>query len=166
MPMELKQKTKQLVDAVVQEDFGNKNGLLSGTSGTLFLLCYYSEYTNNNSYLDVVEKRISDTMDAINNDPNFSDLSYSMGLTGFLWTLDNLNTHHYIDIDLTDFKESLHPILNDYMMHKMHGGDFDFLHGALGVANYLIDQGDAASIKWIEQFNQLLLSKATRHPDD
>lgn len=166
MKKELEQRTKQLVDAIVQENFKGKSGLLSGTSGTLFLLCYYSQYANDATYLDIVEQRISDTMDAINNDPDFSDLSYSTGITGFLWTLENLSIHQYIDIDLSDFKEAIHPILNDYMMNKMKDGDFDFLHGALGVANYFLDQRDSTSIKWIRQFNHELLSKATLHPDD
>lgn len=165
MQQELKQKTKLLIDAVVREDFRNNHGLLSGSSGTLFLLCYYNEFLNDTTYIDLVEQRIYDTMDAINNDNGFSDLSYSSGITGFLWTLDNLSTHHYIDIDLTDFKDSIHPILNDYMMFKMDEDNFDFLHGALGVANYFLDQTDSHSQTWIQQFNKQLLSKATYHTD-
>ncbi|HET6226621.1 MAG TPA: lanthionine synthetase C family protein [Bacteroidia bacterium] len=163
---ELRAKTKQIVDAVIREDFKNKNGLLSGTSGTLFLLCYYNEYAKDQRCLEIVEKRISDTMDAINDDPEFSDLSYSSGLTGFLWTLENLNAHQYIELDLNEFKEAVHPILNDYMMRQLEEGNIDFLHGALGVANYFLDSGDTRSIEWLKAFNKQLLTKAILNDDD
>jgi lantibiotic biosynthesis protein len=165
MQQALKEKTKQIVDAVVREDFGNNNGLLSGTSGTLFLLCYFSEYTGDGSYLEIVEQRISATMDVINNDPDFSDLSYSTGITGFLWTLENLNLHHYIEIDLAEFKEAIHPILKDYMMQQLENGNIDFLHGALGVANYFLDSGDAACVEGMQKFNTQFINTATLHAD-
>ena len=161
----LKQKTKVFVDAVVNEDFGAKNGLLSGTSGSLFLLCYYNEFCGEAGYLDIAEQRIADIIDHINNDTDFSDLSYSAGITGFLWTLDNLITHHYIEADLTEFKDAIHPVLNNYMIKKAEEEDFDFLHGALGVANYFLDQEDEHSLNWVNEFNKKLLQKATFHPD-
>ena len=83
MNAELNQKTKELIDAVVQKDFKGDIGLLSGTSGSLFFLCYYNELANDSTYLEVVEQRILDTMDIINEDPDFSNLSYSTGITGF-----------------------------------------------------------------------------------
>lgn len=166
MQQDLKQKTKQLVQSIVQNDFKNNLGLLSGTSGSLFLLCYYTAFTNDSQYIDIAEQRISDTVDIINDDPDFSNLSYSSGITGFLWTLDNLREHHFIDIDLSDFKESIHPILHNYMNQKMDADDFDFLHGALGVANYFLNQTDENSQNWLQEFNKQLLSKATLHNDD
>lgn len=163
MKSELEIKTKLLIDAVAKRNFKSDIGLLSGASGSLFLLCYYNEFSADSKYLDIVEQRISNAMDIINDDPDFSNLSYSSGLTGFLWTLDNLSTHHFIDIDLADFKESIHPVLNNYLTQKMDLDDFDFLHGALGVANYFLDQTDEDSHNWLKEFNKKLLRKAILH---
>jgi lantibiotic modifying enzyme len=165
MLSELKNKTTEIVDIVAKEKFNGKIGLLSGTAGSLFLLCYYNEYAKDSAYMDVVEQRVMDAFDIIN-DTHFSNLTYSNGLTGFLWALKNLNEHEYIDIDLSDVTDSATPLLGDFMMGKMEAGEYDFLHGSLGVANYFLDADDPASIKLIKDFNKKLVSKAIRNEDD
>lgn len=156
---EIKNKTAQLVEIVAHENFGQQMGLLSGTTGSLFLLSYYSEYSKDLKYLDLVEERILNTFELINNNASFSNLTYSNGIAGFLWALQNLNNNGYIDIDLTDFASDATPLLTDFMMNKIEEGDYDFLHGALGVANYFVDESNPASIKVVNQFNQKLISK-------
>jgi lantibiotic modifying enzyme len=165
MLTELKNKTAEIADIVAKEKFDSKIGLLSGTAGSLFLLCYYNEYTKTSTYMDVVEQRVMDAFDIIN-DTQFSNLTYSNGLTGFLWTLKNLNKHEYIDIDLSEVSDSATPLLGDFMMGKLDAGEYDFLHGALGVANYFLDMEDPAAIKLVKDFNIKLLRKGIRNGDD
>lgn len=165
MLSELKNKTAEIVDIVANEKFDSKIGLLSGTAGSLFLLCYYNEYTKGSAYMDVVERRIMEAFDIIN-DTQFSNLTYSNGLTGFLWALKNLSAHEYLDIDLSDVAEAATPLLGDFMMAKMDAGEYDFLHGALGVANYFLDVNDPTAIKLIKDFNTKLLASGIRSEKD
>jgi hypothetical protein len=165
MLTQLKNKTAEIVEIVAKEKFDGKIGLLSGTAGSLFLLCYYQEYVKASTYMDIVEQRVMDAFDTIN-DTQFSNLTYSNGLTGFLWTLKNLNENEYIDIDLSDVADSATPLLGDFMMGKMDTGEYDFLHGSLGVANYFLDMEDEAAIKLVKAFNEKLFAKAIQHEDD
>lgn len=164
MKKEIEIKTDEIIDRVIKEDFGEQIGLLSGTAGSLFLLSYYSEYKKNEKYLDLVEERIIQTFDILNNS-SFSQLSYSNGIAGFLWTLENLSEHKYIDIDLHDFIDTATPLMVDFMMDKMENGEYDFLHGALGIANYFVNKTDAASLKIIRSFNEKLFSHGLSDDD-
>ena len=155
MKKELKIKTEEIINSVVKKDFGEQIGLLSGTAGSLFLLSYYSEYTKNETYMDLVEERIIHAFDVLNNS-SFSDLSYSNGITGFLSTLENLKNHQYIDLDLSDFISAATPLMEDFMMSKIENGEYDFLHGALGVGNYFVDKTDAKTVKMMRSFNEKL----------
>jgi lantibiotic modifying enzyme len=165
MQTELKTKTREIVKIVAEENFDERIGLLSGAAGSLFLLCYYSEYTKDTTYLDIVEQRVLNAFEIIN-DAGFKDLTYSNGLTGYLWTLNNLNKHQYIDLDLSEVTDSTAPLLSDFMMHKLDADEYDFLHGALGVANYLLDDERPDTIKRIKEFNHKLITKAIRNDDD
>jgi lantibiotic modifying enzyme len=165
MQKELKNKTAEIVDIVAKEKFDSKIGLLSGTAGSLFLLCYYNEYTKSSTYMDIVEQRVMDAFDVIN-DTQFSNLTYSNGLTGFLWALKNLNEHEYIDIDLSDVTDSANPLLGEFMMAKMDAGEYDFLHGSLGVANYFLDAEGPLAIQLVKEFNQKLFAKSIRDEED
>jgi lantibiotic modifying enzyme len=165
MLTELKNKTAEIVDIVAKEEFDGKIGLLSGTAGSLFLLCYYNEYAQKSTYMDIVEQRVMDAFDVIN-DTQFSNLTYSNGLTGFLWTLKNLNENEYIDMDLSEVADPATPLLGDFMMGKMEAGEYDFLHGSLGVANYLLDVEGTTATTLVKEFNQKLIEKAIRNEDD
>jgi lantibiotic modifying enzyme len=165
MLTELKNKAVEIVDIVAKERFDGKIGLLSGTAGSLFLLCYYNEYAKSSTYMDIVEQRVMDAFDVIN-DTQFSNLTYSNGLTGFLWALKNLNEHEYIDIDLNDVTDSANPLLGEFMLGKMDVGEYDFLHGALGVANYFLDMEGSMATQLVKEFNRKLIAKAIRNEDD
>lgn len=161
---DLKNKTKQIVEIVSKEEFDGRIGLLSGTAGSLFLLCYYSEYSGNQSYLNIVEERILKAFEIVNNE-QFSDLAFSNGITGLLWALKNLGDAKYIDLDLSDITTAVHPILNEFMQSKIQNEEYDFLHGALGVANYFLDMEDASSERWLKEFNQKFFAKAIKMDD-
>ncbi len=165
MQTELKNKTAEIVRVVANENFDGRIGLLSGAAGSLFLLCYYSEFTKDQSYLDIVEQRVMNAFDVIN-DTEFSNLTYSNGLTGYLWTLRNLNKHQYIDLDLAEIVDSTSPLLGDFMMNKMELGEYDFLHGALGIANYFLDEDNPDAIKLVKEFNKKLMAKAIKNEEE
>lgn len=157
----LEKKTKQIVDIVAAHDLNNVS-ILSGNTGSLFLLCYYAEYTKNDHYREVAEKLIIDMHHKITEGQYYFDFGYSNGLSGYLWALNNLINSGYIELDLSDyFSEALPPISN-YMFEKMEEGNYDFLHGALGPANLLVDIIDVFpnNASELKRLNKKLLEKS------
>lgn len=158
MTNQLEAKTKQIIDVVSQHDF-NSLSLLSGDTGSLFLLSYYAEYTKEDRYLEMVEEKIMKMYEKIQESGGHIDCGYSNGISGFLWALNNLNKSGHIDVDLKEnFADAL-PLIYDYMFSKINEGNFDFFHGALGSANLLLDTIDLFPDNTIalRDFNTMLL---------
>ncbi|UOX32911.1 lanthionine synthetase C family protein [Flavobacterium sediminilitoris] len=156
----LEEKTKTIIDSIVNHNYNNMS-LLSGNTGSLFLLSYYAEYTKNDKYLEIVEEIIVDTYTKINNGIYHIDFSYSNGITGFLWAINNLLESGHIDIDFDEYFSETIPDIYNFMMYKIEQGNYDFLHGALGPANFLLDITDKFPdcIFYLKKFNSKLIEK-------
>jgi lantibiotic biosynthesis protein len=158
MTNQLQEKTKQIVAVISNHDF-NSLSILSGDSGSLFLLCYYAEYTKDEKYLEIVEEKILTMYDRIQEGNIYVDFGYSNGVSGFLWALHNLNESGHIDIDLKENFEDTLPLIYDFIFTKINEGNFDFFHGALGPANLLINTIDMFpnNLIVLHDFNKMLL---------
>lgn len=156
----LEEKTKIIVDKIANHNYNNMS-LLSGNTGSLFLLSYYAEYTKNDEYLEIVEAIIVDTYNKINEATYYLDLGYSNGVTGFLWAINNLLESGHIDIDFDDYFSEVIPRISSFMMSKMEEGNYDFLHGALGPANFLLDIATRfpECYTFLKVFNEKLIQK-------
>ncbi|NJM79928.1 MAG: hypothetical protein HC854_10470 [Flavobacterium sp.] len=160
MKQTLENKTKEIVALISNYDFNNLS-ILSGNTGSLFLLSYYAEFTKDEKYLEKVEEIILQTYNKIQNGEYYISFTYSNGITGFLWAINNLNESGYIDIDLKEYFGDVIPLIYEFIFEKIEEGDFDFLHGALGPAGFLLDTIDIFpnNIEVIKVFNKLLLEK-------
>lgn len=160
MKQVLEQKTKEIVEVVADFNFNNLS-LFSGDTGTLFLLSYYSEYTKDEKYLEKVEEIITDIYTNIQEGRYPINFSFSNGVTGFLWAINNLKSSGHIDIDIKEYFEGIIPLVYDYIFEKIEKGDYDFLHGALGPATFLMDTYDIfpENINVLKQFNVFLLDQ-------
>jgi lantibiotic biosynthesis protein len=156
----LEHKTKEIVDIISNHDFNNLS-ILSGNTGSLFLLSYYAEYTKEDKYLEKVEEIIVEMYNKIQNGEYYLNFSYSNGLTGFLWAINNLNESGHIDIDINEYFEDTIPLIYEFIFEKSSEGDFDFLHGALGPVCFLLDTIHLFpnNVTVIKEFNRILLEK-------
>ncbi|WP_445721773.1 lanthionine synthetase C family protein [Flavobacterium sp.] len=161
----VEQKTKEIVEIIMDHNY-NSMSLLSGNTGSLFLLSYYAEHTKDDKYLEVVEEIIVDLYTNINNGNFHLDFSYSNGVTGFLWALNNLLESGHIDIDFDSYFSDSIPSIANYMMEKTEEKDFDFLHGALGPANFLLDIAKKFPIcfAFLNEFNDKLIASGIYNP--
>ncbi len=151
---------KQLLKETIEHRTFQPVNLLAGDSGILFLLAYYGEYTNNMMYLDKAEELIAGSFQHINEQEAFSDLSFSSGICGLLWAIRSLAHSKHIQIDMEETEGALHPLLYQHMITQVEAGNFDYLHGALGLAGYFLEFKPNNYRQYLEHFNELLINLA------
>lgn len=123
-------------------------GVLVGDAGVaLYCIIYGSSFNNDTAYrygVDIIDSCIN----RINKGYNFP--TYCSGICGFAWTINFLDKNHLIDLDLEETLLQLDPFLYQTMKLNMKHGDYDFLHGVLGYANYFIDRYNNTNIPLIK----------------
>jgi lantibiotic modifying enzyme len=110
----------------------NSIGLMSGRTGIALFLFYAASYFSRKSYYDQAEKLLESVFDEINNGRVYH--SFAGGLAGIGWTIVHLNENNFINVD--DPVCELDDYLNHIMVKEIEKGNYDYLHGALGIALY------------------------------
>jgi lantibiotic modifying enzyme len=98
--------------------------LLGGAPGLALFHFYLGQATG-----DMVEK-------------GFSFPTFSGGLAGLGWTITHLTRQGFFEADLADILGELTEPLRQSMMEYMKRGEYDYLHGALGIALYFLERSD------------------------
>lgn len=139
-------KLQQLVNHLdtIPVDYRNI-GLLSGETGRALFYAYYAKYAGNENYIEKANTILSGIVETINSQQNLNPL-FSNGITGVFWTIRHLTENHFIDCDFKESFGALNNYLGQQMMRMLDGGNYDFLHGSLGIANYLIDNPENHTI--------------------
>lgn len=111
-------------------------GLLSGLSGTALFYSYLFEVYQDKKY----ETRLIEVIELINKLVTKGETlpTFCSGLAGYGWMLLNLN-NETIDISKSYFK-TLDGILEEALFEYANKNNYDFLHGATGVAMYFIER--------------------------
>ena len=154
----VKLKLKEIADALLEEspDEHESIGLLDGHAGIMLFLFHYSRFTADDTYSERAVELLYKSMDLIN--AGKTDFTYSMGISGFAWTLEYLAGQGFME-PITAFHQ-LDEGLCTYMLQRSEEGDWDPLHGGLGVAWYLFERKEnpdvrAALEKEVEILNRL-----------
>ena len=109
-------------------------GLLSGKTGIALFLFYYSKYTNQQKFYNIGYDFLNDVIEHLNK--NLSLHTHCTGLAGIGWAFNHLASNNFIDADMNDILETIDDHLYRLMMIDLQNKNFDFLHGACGVALY------------------------------
>ena len=157
-------KLKEIADALLSEveDGYESIGLLDGYAGIMLFLFHYSRYSGEEIYSQRAVDLLYKSIQLIN--AGKTDLSYSLGLCGFAWTLEFLANKEFIEpIDM------LHPLdvqLSTYMIRILKDGDWDPLHGGLGIGWYLFERREISEVKRaLEHAVEILESLAVEEPN-
>ncbi|TAL65342.1 MAG: hypothetical protein EPN88_09710 [Bacteroidetes bacterium] len=115
---------------------GTNIDLMGGKAGIALFWAYYSEYSESVKLEKTLVPLISEIFQGIrqgNISPTFAG-----GLAGLGWTIEHLKQNGFIEINtdslIGSFDDSLHP----YMLKYTHSGNYDYLHGALGIGLYYL----------------------------
>lgn len=115
-------------------------GLHSGTSGLILFLAYYNRVIlQKNDICKRITEIINHNVDYINSGIKLH--SISGGISGFGWLCEHLCKIEMLERESVDeFLDNLDPFLYMRMMTDIKDGNYDYLHGALGVGSYFLNR--------------------------
>jgi len=122
----------------------NDVSLMTGKSGIALFFAYHSLYSGGRKEKNLAQQYISEAFESINN--GFTYHTFSGGIAGICWTVKYLISLGIIDISRKNELEKLDNYLIQCMLKDMEKGNYDFLHGALGNALYLLSSSDMKNI--------------------
>lgn len=140
-------------------DESSTPGLLSGTGGISLFLFMYAHYKKSKYHYQIAWEILNKT---INNIHLCTGHTWCSGISGICWLIDYLCIHKYINKQNQYISKELMPILEEQIITSINEGDFDFLHGSIGTAIYLISKNK----KYIHQqiVNSLINKMVSIHP--
>lgn len=115
-------------------------GLLTGHAGLVLFLLYYARRTGAESDRHAADAAIGELFDTLPADAPFT---FCSGMAGIAWLLRHAVAEGLLEADADEALADVDAQLRDYMVAEMEAGRFDYLHGSLGVALYLLEAGHA-----------------------
>lgn len=156
-------KIHEIADALFQHiakeslDDSKNLGLYSGKSGiVLFLSNYLNKYPNS-KFTNTYRTYLDSLLEELTCEPQVT-ISYCSGLVGAFEALKMMNKSSLTEIDFSDIEAAYDNHMLSWMNYCFVNENYDFLHGALGVAMYFKNNP-----KYIE--NTLLWLKKTAIKD-
>lgn len=111
-------------------------GLMSGLAGISCFFFHYYRFSGNENYKRLGYLALQNIFDTIEN--GFSDPSFANGLGGIHWMLKYLGSQGFITTEEANSLNKLNPLLQNYSRAQFKKGDYDTLHGGLGI--YFIEK--------------------------
>ncbi|MCL1866252.1 MAG: lanthionine synthetase C family protein, partial [Oscillospiraceae bacterium] len=114
-------------------------GLHAGTSGIALFIAYYDHIIHREKeaslkVIDILKYNIK-CIDFGNRQHTICD-----GISGFGWLCEHLRKLGILNREDIEFLDDLDPFLYKMMMTDMQNGNYDYLHGALGVGTYFLSR--------------------------
>jgi lantibiotic biosynthesis protein len=122
-------------------------GLFTGKTGIALFFYYYYQLCDDIKYLDKVEELLNASIKDMNNEaiPFFSHCD---GISGAAWCIDFLQQEELLGFGSEAvFGEGFFDAVHGQAAGYLRQGNFDYLHGAIGLLLFLIDRGvDVADV--------------------
>ncbi|HLP44420.1 MAG TPA: lanthionine synthetase C family protein [Candidatus Kapabacteria bacterium] len=133
-------KLSEISDVLLKntEKLNGNIGVMGGKAGVVLFFFYYAHLTMEEKYVDFAHRLINETFDEINQDVTIHTMAG--GLAGVGWMMEHLVQNDFVEADTDEILESLDPFLHKAMMFEIEKGNYDFLHGAVGVGTYFLSR--------------------------
>ncbi|MDR2585329.1 MAG: lanthionine synthetase C family protein [Prevotellaceae bacterium] len=134
-------KYMQIIENIHKElmvsELSDNIGLHAGTSGIALFLAYYDRIIHQKN---VVSQRVMEILEHNVRQIDSGNVQHSIcsGISGFGWLCEHLRKLGLLDKEDIEFLDDLDPFLYQAMMSDMRRGNYDYLHGALGVGTYFL----------------------------
>lgn len=112
--------------------------LFSGISGVSLFNFYYAKYKNEQEAYEKAYNQIIVVVDSINS--GFHYHSFSSGLAGIGWLIEHLAENNLLEVDTNDLLGDLDEYLCTKMIEEIESGNYDYLHGAMGIGLYFLSR--------------------------
>lgn len=132
-------KIDAIYEAIISLPRTNHIGIFGGELGTALFLIYYFKLRNNDDALKIALQtmgRIGQTINALENKSPI----LSAGITGFGWLVSHIEKHRLYQTGSVKLLNNIDRIIVGQALDLLDKGDYDYLHGALGVGTYLLDR--------------------------
>ncbi|MGE0078150.1 MAG: lanthionine synthetase C family protein [Bacteroidales bacterium] len=133
----LNQKIDAIAECLESSSFENPS-LMDGTTGEILFWAYYSSYKKSEEYKGKITTLLSNVFGVVKD--GFKYPTFCGGLAGIGWTVEHLVQNSFIKADTDKIICSLDDFLYPYMMQYIRAGNYDYLHGALGIGSYYINR--------------------------
>ena len=133
------QKIIDILNTVSKTDSNLDMGLLGGKMGLSLSLLTYPIHSNKQKFNEQGLKIIETVFKEIEQSENYI-FSFCNGLAGIGWTFEYLEQKKIITWDTNILLEDFDSALSNVLEFEMKKGNYDFLHGALGIVLYFISR--------------------------
>jgi lantibiotic modifying enzyme len=113
-------------------------GLFSGDAGVALFLFHLHDYTKKEEHKKAAQFYLEKSFEKINT--GYALPTFCNGIAGIAWTVNYLVLHSFIEPENLDVLDDLDDYLHNYMVNYERESNFDFLHGATGIALYFINR--------------------------
>ncbi len=130
---QLESKTTEIAEALLKipiQDIESIS-LMSGRTGIALFLFYYARYSGDKKCNHQAQLLISSIFDEINSGKTY--YTFAGGLAGIGWTINHLNQYKLFETYNDDPLYDIDQFLYNMMMMEIRSGNYDYLHGALGI---------------------------------
>ena len=166
--MDIDKETKALIEKILHEiaediieRFDKKElkediGLLSGKAGISLFMFYNARYFKSEKYEEYAQKILEDVFNDINSGKVFP--TYCSGIAGVCWAIIHLVEEGFIEKENLEVLDDFDFYLERAMKTYIENNDYDFLHGATGIANYFTKRAEKKKeiIPFLEYYAQKL----------
>lgn len=111
-------------------------GLTNGDQGMLLFNCYHQLFNDSFDASQLIEDKI---VGLFSNLQTVQAGIFSSGVSGVLWTLDHLRKEEFVEIEEETFS-GISLSLSNSLIRNCRAKNFDYLHGANGIAFYLMSR--------------------------
>lgn len=139
------QKLESIRDSLLHKKNPNiSSDLLIGESGCILFFLYYYKLTNDPRNLAIAEEMIVGIFQKFQEKPEEQKLTFAAGLAGMCWLIEFINAKKIFEIDTQSIFAEVEPHLEAYMLSEMEQGNYDYMHGALGVGLFFLQKDDSS----------------------
>jgi len=134
----LESKTSEIADVLLNMPLESIESisLMSGKTGIALFLFYYAKFSGDKKCYHHAQLLISSIFDEINSGKTY--YTFAGGLAGIGWTINHLNQYKLFETYDDDPLSDIDQFLYNMMMMEIRSGNYDYLHGALGVGLYFL----------------------------
>ncbi|NOQ26720.1 MAG: hypothetical protein GQ564_15275 [Bacteroidales bacterium] len=122
--------------------------IMGGKAGEILFWAHYSLYKKDEVILNKVTAILSEVFEEI--EKGFNYPTFAGGVAGIGWIVEYLVENDFINADTNEIIGSLDDFLYPLMLNFIREGNYDYLHGALGIGLYFLKrQTNKSSLKYL-----------------
>lgn len=125
-------------------DPGQSNSLFKGPWGALLFMFYYEQYVDEKA--DNAAALLEKIYAGYTPEEGLN-YSFCSGHTGPFWLLDHLNRHQFVEMDMDYLASDFITATIAQSAYHIECKNFDFLHGSIGMCNFLLGFTGRADVK-------------------